>query len=328
MKTEPGGGWFAGGILALIAAGAVGLAGLIYGASGLPLVSTTLVIGLLFVPYFILGFAGPREFISHALAGRRSRLAGASALLIVPYLAYAFGTSTYSMSALFTLAFYLAVPTAIILLIKPTEKSISWLDGLAVLALWLPFDFRLIQGVWTWPGGIGGYAASSLVAVNLGLLLFLGWRRIEGIGYAFRLRLLDLQIASVNLAIFAVIAVPLATMIDFIEFRGTAPEPLNIFTSWITLLVFVALPEEFLFRGLIQNFLHHWLGKGWPVLILAAVIFGAAHLENDGFPNYRYFLLASIAGIFYGRAYLQSRNLMAPVAVHASVDAIWQAFFR
>jgi len=61
---------------------------------------------------------------------------------------------------------------------------------------------------------------------------------------------------------------------------------------------------------------------------VTALIFGASHLNNGPSPDWRYFLLATIAGIFYGRAYLQSGGLMAAVCVHTLVDVVWGAFFR
>jgi len=64
-------------------------------------------------------------------------------------------------------------------------------------------------------------------------------------------------------------------------------------------------------------------------LIVAAVIFGAAHLNNGPpIPNYRYFLMAGIAGVFYGRAWRSTGSLMASSLTHALVDTFWSMFFR
>lgn len=59
-----------------------------------------------------------------------------------------------------------------------------------------------------------------------------------------------------------------------------------------------ATPEEFLFRGLLQNLLSRMLTSdayGW---ICASVLFGFSHITNYHFPNWRYVLLASIAALF------------------------------
>jgi membrane protease YdiL (CAAX protease family) len=94
------------------------------------------------------------------------------------------------------------------------------------------------------------------------------------------------------------------------------------------IFVFIAMPEELLFRGIIQNFLQKsWL-KPLPALIVTSVIFGVAHLNNGPRPDWRYFLLATIAGLFYGNAYTRTRALLAPAIVHTLVDTVWRSFFR
>jgi len=64
-------------------------------------------------------------------------------------------------------------------------------------------------------------------------------------------------------------------------------------------------------------------------LITASVIFGASHLNNGPpIPNYKYFVMASIAGLFYGSAWQQTRSLMASSITHALVDTFWSLIFR
>jgi membrane protease YdiL (CAAX protease family) len=93
-------------------------------------------------------------------------------------------------------------------------------------------------------------------------------------------------------------------------------------------LLFTAWPEEFLFRGLLQNTLSRAMKSdngGW---ILASILFGASHLPNNGFPNWRYALLATIAGLFYGRAWRKTGSLLPAALVHMLVDATWHFLFR
>ncbi len=79
-------------------------------------------------------------------------------------------------------------------------------------------------------------------------------------------------------------------------------------------LWFVALWEEFFFRGLLQR----WLG-----LPVAAVLFGLAHLPFRGFPNWKFALLAMCAGIFYGRAFRAAGSVRAGMVTHALTNATW-----
>jgi membrane protease YdiL (CAAX protease family) len=62
---------------------------------------------------------------------------------------------------------------------------------------------------------------------------------------------------------------------------------------------------------------------------MASLIFGASHLNNGPpVPNYRYFLMATIAGIFYGTAWSATGSLMASALTHALVDTVWSVVFR
>jgi hypothetical protein len=61
-------------------------------------------------------------------------------------------------------------------------------------------------------------------------------------------------------------------------------------------------------------------------LTISSLIFGAAHL-NDPSPDWRYFLLATIAGVFYGFAYIRTKKITVAAIVHTLVDAIWKLYF-
>jgi membrane protease YdiL (CAAX protease family) len=97
----------------------------------------------------------------------------------------------------------------------------------------------------------------------------------------------------------------------------------------IGIFLLTAWPEELLFRGLLQNSLTRTLSSesgGW---ILASIIFGLAHITNSGvFPNWRYALLATIAGIFYGRTWRKTASIFPAAIVHALVDTTWHLLFR
>ena len=96
-------------------------------------------------------------------------------------------------------------------------------------------------------------------------------------------------------------------------------------------LIFVgtALPEEILFRALIQNWLMQRYGFTTRMLLVSAFIFGCAHLDNgpQPLPNWRYMILATIAGIAYGKAFQKSSSVFSSVTCHALVDATKHIFF-
>ena len=91
---------------------------------------------------------------------------------------------------------------------------------------------------------------------------------------------------------------------------------------------FIAVPEELFFRGWLQNLLERRMGR-YPALMLTAALFGLSHFNKRAVHfNWRYVLLAALAGIFYGRAWRQERRVGASAITHASVDTIWSLWLR
>jgi len=93
----------------------------------------------------------------------------------------------------------------------------------------------------------------------------------------------------------------------------------------------VALMEEVLFRGMIQNLLTRRLGNDKLSLPIAAIVFGLAHLNNatEGFatPNWAYALMATLAGLAYGWVWMRTGRVTASAITHALVNLIWVVLF-
>ena len=82
-------------------------------------------------------------------------------------------------------------------------------------------------------------------------------------------------------------------------------------------------------------------GRVWISLALSSFIFGLAHANNHDppfiavtIPGYGsmdfpwvYVLLATLAGVFYGLAYVRTGKLTAAALVHCLVDTWWSLFF-
>ena len=90
-----------------------------------------------------------------------------------------------------------------------------------------------------------------------------------------------------------------------------------------------ALPEEILFRSLIQNLLMLRFGAGARTLLAAAFIFGCAHLDNGPLPlpNWHYMILATIAGVAYGAVFRKAPTVLSSAALHMLVDWTKHFFF-
>ena len=287
---------------------------------GVPLVAALAAMFLLLLPYFV--FAA-----GHVPSVGRAQVWFCAMALLLPYLVYGLGTGALAGEAFARLLAFVTLPTAILLLARSGKTPGFW-DVVAVLAIWLPFDFRLLEGIWIWPEGQGSYGYQVVLAVDLAVLLFVGFRGVEGVRYSFRLARADAAPIFVNFLVLSAIAIPLGIQIGFIAYQPRAFDMVAFLGSFLVILIFIGVPEELLFRGLIQNFLEKRWGRGWPALFAAASIFGAAHLNNGDAPNWKYAFMATIAGVFYGRAFRQSGAILAPALVHALVDAVWRAFFR
>ena len=95
---------------------------------------------------------------------------------------------------------------------------------------------------------------------------------------------------------------------------------------FIGILWVVALGEEFFCRAFLQRELARKIGNV-AGLVAASVLFGAAHLWFRGFPNWRFALVAAVAGVFYGIALMRSGSVRACMVTHALVVTTWRVLF-
>ncbi|WP_332878889.1 CPBP family intramembrane glutamic endopeptidase [Massilia sp. S19_KUP03_FR1] len=81
-------------------------------------------------------------------------------------------------------------------------------------------------------------------------------------------------------------------------------------------MMFVALIEEILFRGVIFRLCERSQGT-WLAIVISALLFGLAHLPNEGMTAFAVGNTV-IAGVMFAAAYLQSRRLWLPIGLHFS----------
>ncbi len=277
---------------------------------------------LLLAPYWIFGFGGA-HLLRRGLPGRAARVF-APGLLLVPYLIFALPRHEFRVGlaiALFAIPVGLA---ALFELVPPASNALTWQDVIALLAVGLPVEFGWLRGAWPHPG-LG--SMPKLLLMDAALYAFLVVRRLEGVGYDFRFRWRDLKIGLREWAFFAPFGIGIGLALHFIRFRGWAASGWTFLAGWLVTFFFVAVPEEFFFRGLLQNLLEPRLGKR-GALAVAAPIFGLSHFNKPLPFNWRYVLLATIAGVFYGRAWRDRRRIASSGITHATVDVVWSVWFR
>ena len=263
-----------------------------------------------------------------ALFGAAVGIAGALAAAAAYY-----GAFSARLSAMI-LAYSLAPAVCVFLAGAPSRiggsTRASWLDLLAVALLWLPLEFA--AGATLVPRPVQGslHAAAYGASILLALVLFLLFRSVEGMKYRLPTQVADYRNAAIGFGVAAATLIPLGLWVGFLlpahpfqHHASTAPLRL--------LLIFLgtALPEELLFRALIQNFLMQRLGDSNRTIALAALIFGCAHLNNGPLaaPNWRYAIVAAVAGFIFGKVFQKSGSVFAPAFVHMGVDGVKWAFF-
>jgi membrane protease YdiL (CAAX protease family) len=133
-----------------------------------------------------------------------------------------------------------------------------------------------------------------------------------------------------NFALFLPLGVAVGWISGFASFRPHPADwrfPLVAVGTFAGMLLVVALTEEFFVRGLLQEWATRWFRSETLALIAVAVIFGLVHLPFRGFPNWTFASLAALAGLFYGRAYIEGRGVRAAMVTHALVNTVWRVLF-
>ncbi len=282
---------------------------------------------LLLVGYFAFALPDPVRRLSRwcRLSPLRALLAAQAFLL--PYLVYALPLGCFSTDGFLRLLLYVNLPL-LALLAGQRWRRVWWMEGVALLLIWLPLDFHLLGPLWSWPPGQSGYFLFGILGVSLAIYLFVVVRGLPEVGYTFSVRARDLGLGVLAFLTFAPVAIGFGLLTGFLHPARHLPSLTVSAARILGIFLATGVPEELLFRGLVQNLIHQWSSSRALSLVLASVIFGAAHLNNGPHPDLRYFALATLAGAVYGVAYQRGRTLMAPALAHTFVDSAWALFFR
>jgi uncharacterized protein len=247
------------------------------------------------------------------------------ALAVAPYVLIALPNHIFAWR---WFALYAGIPVAITLLLEHAaqvdpERLGNWRDAFILVVLGLAVDLRWFDSAW--PAGLR--ALNELLLVDIGLYGFLAVRQLDGVGFDFHLRWSDVKTGLRELLFFTPIVLALGLALGFIHPHANLPASWKAALSWVGIFFFIAVPEELYFRGWLQNFLERRVGR-IAALVIASMLFGLSHFnKRSAHFNWRYVLLATIAGIFYGRAWRERRRIPASAITHACVDWIWSWWF-
>jgi membrane protease YdiL (CAAX protease family) len=293
--------------------------------------ATPVVIAMLMVeliPAAAFGFAAER--VAEAVGRLPFALqVSLPALLAVPYVVIAASQHMFRWD---WFSLYAGLPVVMAWLmtraaVEDAEQRGNWRDAVILLTLGLAVDLRWFDSAW--PAGLRGL--NNLLLVDAGLYAFLAIRRLNGTGFDFHLHWSDWKTGLRELLFFAPAVIVLGLALGFIHPHANLPAAGKAALRWVGIFVFVAVPEELFFRAWVQNLLERRVGR-WPALVIASVLFGLSHFNkrlsaSTTHFNWRYVVLATIAGIFYGRAWRERRRVPASAIAHTCVDWLWSWWF-
>lgn len=251
------------------------------------------------------------------------------AFLCVPYVLVAIDRGVFSTR---WLALYAILPAAMAVLMAISaagrKRQGYWLEFLVLAVLGLAVDLRWFESAW--PARLSIF--NKVLLLDAGIYAFVGVRDLDGVGFDLRVGVRDVLIGLREFVFFFPFALGLGLALGFLHLHPFGPAILTVLLklagAWLFTFFFIAVPEELFFRGWLQNLLERRIGRS-RALFATAILFGLSHFnKRTAFFNWRYVVLAAIAGIFYGRAWRSRRRVGASSVTHATVDSVWSLWFR
>jgi hypothetical protein len=246
-------------------------------------------------------------------------------LLCVPYLLVTLSSGTFSWT---WLGLYATLPPVIAaVLIGARGTKSGWPEFLILAILGLAVDLRWFEPAW--PAHLAVF--NKVLLLDAGIYGFVAVRNLDGVGFDLRLRVRDLITGLREFVFYMPLALTLGLGLGFLHlhpFGSIGPVTLQFAGAWIFTFFLIAVPEELFFRGWLQNLLERRMGR-WPALVITSILFGLSHFNKRALHfNWRYVLMAAIAGVFYGRAWRRDRRVGASAVTHATVDSVWSLWLR
>jgi membrane protease YdiL (CAAX protease family) len=282
------------------------------------------VLALELAPAAAFGFAGERVTAAISHWPRLLRLL-IPAVFCLPYAVLALDHHAFRWEWMLLYIFLPIIVAALLMQasVADPEQRGNWRDALILLTLGLAVDLRWFDSAW--PAGLRGLG--NLLLLDAGLYGFMGIRHLSGTGFDFHFRWSDWKVGLRELAFFAPVVIAAGLALGFIHPHANVPTPAKAILTWVGIFVFIAVLEELFFRAWVQNLLERRLGRN-AALVIASILFGLSHFnKRSSHFNWRYVLLATIAGIFYGRAWRSERRVAASAITHTCVDWLWSWWF-
>lgn len=250
----------------------------------------------------------------------------------------------WDINYVFIMFAYFLIPFLFVLMHRKEENTLSIWFFLAIVSVWYANDLHIVPDV-SLPIS-GGVSVPKLMGIIWLMYLFLVYRELEGVGLTYQLKKTDVKTAAIYFGIFiSFFALPIGVSTGFISSTKNVMAIYKWPVVAVAIMFFIAIIEEFLFRGLFLNLIKrtvHGKYSTWIALIISSILFGFAHADHHKFPEiminlpligkfmfpWVYVLLATTAGVFYGLTYLKTGKITAAALTHCLVDTLWRIFLK
>lgn len=297
----------------------LGAAGLLYGRGrGIPVSQAWPVVAALLMAYpfyLVAGFPELREY----LAGRRQFPLTALAVGLLPYLVCCCGVLPFEWWSVLRLA-AMALALSLWFAVLPPNPLADLSFLVLTAAILLGHYFDPVYPMFHRENLVLVGKVSLYVIAILALMLE---RRVPETGFGFVPTRREWRIGAIQYLYFVAVATPIGFVLHATHL--VPPRPVwAVAATFLGMLWFVSLAEEFFFRGVLQTWFEDWTRSRTAGLLLTSAAFGLIHYW---FRGWSWVPLAALLGLFCGIARNQSGSIRAGVVTHALVVATWRAFF-
>ena len=277
--------------------------------------------------YLATGFESTRAVFARIPSLRQALLLVVSGLL--PYFIVNTQTGLFRLNAFLLLAALVVVASFwFVILPRRPAFDIGFLVLVAAPLVARAFPRIYLSPDPTLPTNILGH----LMWIRVTVLAFLAIRGWDAGLVGFWPSLREWRWGAIT---FALAAVALGIAAQFIHFASFAPAQgdgwwiaAKAVGYFLSALWVVAFSEELFCRGVVLRGLQKLALPSWVAILVSSLAFGSVHLWYREFPNWRFFIMASIAGVFYAIAYLRGGSIRASMVTHALTVTAWRMLFK
>lgn len=233
-------------------------------------------------------------------------------------------------------ALWYCVPIMLMILgqiIFPQDKRIAFfliIGGVAML--WVGMDHRYTMIIFNGFQDLS-YNLTAIWIVNILLICYSPFNLQDHKQVSSKITFTGIKYTLLFVPILFLLITPLGLFSGFLTWNpDVSTSPLEKIAVFIGIYLTIALPEEFIFRGVMLNEFDKRTGREspirWLTLVFVSFAFGSTHWNNTspGFIIY-YILFATIAGITYGHTWRKT-GLFGAALLHTTVDWIWAFYFK